>query len=39
MKVGIYLVCARSALAVPRIRAVADLLSAELSPEARAPRS
>jgi DNA-binding transcriptional LysR family regulator len=39
MKVGIYLVCARSALAVPRIRAVADLLTAELSPDARVPRS
>jgi DNA-binding transcriptional LysR family regulator len=38
MKVGIYLVCARSALAIPRVRAVADLLSAELSAEARVPR-
>lgn len=39
MKVGIYLVCARSALAVPRVRAVADLLTAELSPAARVPRA
>jgi DNA-binding transcriptional LysR family regulator len=39
MKVGIYLVCARSALAVPRIRAVADLLTTELAPDARVPRS
>jgi DNA-binding transcriptional LysR family regulator len=39
MKVGIYLVCARSALAIPRVRAVADLLSAELAREARVPRS
>jgi DNA-binding transcriptional LysR family regulator len=39
MKVGIYLVCARSALAIPRVRAVADLLSAELSREARVQRS
>jgi DNA-binding transcriptional LysR family regulator len=39
MKVGIYLVCARSALNIPRVRAVADLLSAELSPDARVQRS
>jgi DNA-binding transcriptional LysR family regulator len=39
IKVGIYLVCARSALGVPRIRAVADLLTTELSPDARVPRS
>jgi DNA-binding transcriptional LysR family regulator len=39
MKVGIYLVCARSALAVPRVRAVADLLAAELAPAARVPRA
>jgi DNA-binding transcriptional LysR family regulator len=31
----LHLVCARSALAVPRIRAVADLIVAELSPKPR----
>jgi DNA-binding transcriptional LysR family regulator len=39
LKVGIHLVCARSALAVPRVRAVAELLVAELSPSARVPRA
>jgi DNA-binding transcriptional LysR family regulator len=39
MKVGIHLVCARSALVVPRVRAVADLLTAALSPEARVDRA
>lgn len=39
MKVGIHLVCARSALAVPRVRAVAEALSAELAPSARVPRA
>ena len=39
MKVGIYLVCARSALAIPRVRIVAELLAAELAPEGRVPRS
>jgi DNA-binding transcriptional LysR family regulator len=38
MKVGIYLVCARSALASSRVRAVAELLAAELSPRERVPR-
>jgi DNA-binding transcriptional LysR family regulator len=38
LKVGIHLVCARSALAVPRVRAVAELLKAELVPHARVPR-
>lgn len=38
MKVGIHLVCARSALAVPRVAAVAKLLAAELAPEARVER-
>jgi len=38
MRVGIHLVCARSALAVPRVRAVAELLAAELSPGARVAR-
>ena len=37
LKSGMYLVCARSALAIPRIRAVADLLVAELfEPQAKA---
>jgi DNA-binding transcriptional LysR family regulator len=39
IKVGIHLVCARSALAVPRVRAVAEVLSAELAPSARVPRA
>jgi DNA-binding transcriptional LysR family regulator len=39
MKVGIHLVCARSALTVPRVRAVADRLAAELDPSARVPRA
>ncbi len=39
MKVGIHLVCARSALAVPRVRAVADLLAKELTPTARTARA
>jgi DNA-binding transcriptional LysR family regulator len=39
MKVGIHLVCARSALAIPRVRVIADLLAAELSREARVQRS
>ncbi len=34
---GLYLVCARSALAIPRVKAVADLLAAELK-TARTPR-
>lgn len=38
MRVGIHLVCARSALTVPRVRAVADLLVAELSTTARIDR-
>jgi hypothetical protein len=38
MKAGIYLVCARSALASPAVRAVADLLRGELVDEARVPR-
>jgi DNA-binding transcriptional LysR family regulator len=39
MKVGIHLVCARSALAVARVRAVADLLARELDPGARVARA
>jgi DNA-binding transcriptional LysR family regulator len=38
LTVGIHLVCARSALGVPRVRAVAELLARELAPEARVPR-
>jgi hypothetical protein len=38
MKTGIHLVCARSALAVPRVRAVAELLVKELAPSARPER-
>jgi DNA-binding transcriptional LysR family regulator len=39
MKVGIHLVCARSALSVPRVRAVAELIAKELTPRSRAERS
>jgi DNA-binding transcriptional LysR family regulator len=39
MKVGIHLVCARSALGVPRVRAVAELLAKEITPQARGLRS
>jgi DNA-binding transcriptional LysR family regulator len=35
---GIYLVCARSALSIPRVRAVADLLVAELA-KAQSPKA
>ena len=38
LKAGIHLVCARSALSIPRVRAVADLLAAELEPKARVLR-
>ncbi|MBS2015292.1 MAG: LysR family transcriptional regulator [Deltaproteobacteria bacterium] len=38
LKVGLHLVCARSALAIPRVRAVADLLAAELTRAGRVPR-
>jgi DNA-binding transcriptional LysR family regulator len=38
MQAGLHLVCARSALAVPRIRAVAEVLARELTPAARVPR-
>lgn len=38
MRAGIHLVCARSALTVPRVRAVAELLAAELRPSARVRR-
>lgn len=38
LKVGIHLVCARSALVVPRVRAVAELLQAELAKGARVSR-
>ena len=38
LQIGIHLVCARSALQIPRVRAVAELLALELSPEGRAPR-
>lgn len=38
LKVGIHLVCARSALSIPRVRAVADLLATELTAKARVPR-
>ena len=39
MKAGIHLVCARSALAVARVRRVAELLAAELVPGARIARA
>jgi len=39
VKAGIHLVCVRSALAIPRVRAVADLLAKELTPQARTLRS
>jgi DNA-binding transcriptional LysR family regulator len=35
---GLHLVCARSALTIPRVRAVADLLVKELAPNARVTR-
>ena len=38
MRVGLHLVCARSALAVPRVRAVAALLADELVAGARVAR-
>ncbi|HVU02927.1 MAG TPA: LysR family transcriptional regulator [Polyangiaceae bacterium] len=39
VRAGIHLVCARSSLAIARVRAVAELLAAELRPEARVPRA
>lgn len=38
MKAGLHLVCARSSLAIARVRAVATLLAEELRPEARVAR-